>query len=69
MCSFFYANEGHAPMHVHVRHADGYAKFWMGPFQLAYSVKMKVRELTRAETLAKENRALIRRKWNEVHHR
>ncbi|MBI4674916.1 MAG: DUF4160 domain-containing protein [Chloroflexi bacterium] len=63
---FFYANEGQEPIHVHVRHAGGYAKFWMEPFQLDYSVGMKVRELARAEALAKENNRLIRSKWNEV---
>ena len=25
---FFYANEGQEPMHIHVRKAGGFAKFW-----------------------------------------
>ena len=28
---FFYMNEGQEPMHVHVRHAGGFAKFWIMP--------------------------------------
>ncbi len=65
---FFYANEGHEPMHVHVRKAGGFAKFWIEPITLDYSEGMKTRELARAEELIDENVSLIRRKWNEVFH-
>jgi len=63
---FFYSNEGHEPMHVHVRRASGHAKFWMSPLSLAYSEEMKVRELAKAEALIRENAALIRSRWHEV---
>jgi hypothetical protein len=65
---FFYANEGHEPMHVHVRKAGGFAKFWVDPVALDHSQDMKTRELARAEELISENVDLIRRKWNEVFH-
>jgi hypothetical protein len=32
---FFYANEGNEPMHIHVRRAGGFAKFWLEPLELA----------------------------------
>ncbi len=66
---FFYANEGHEPMHVHVRRAGGHAKFWMEPLRLDYSEGLKVPELARAEELIAEQADLIRRKWNEVFNR
>lgn len=63
---FFYANEGHEPMHVHVRRSGGHAKFWLVPLSLAYAEGLKVRELTRAEELIVVHKDAIRRKWNEV---
>jgi hypothetical protein len=26
---FFYANEGNEPIHIHVRKAGGFAKYWI----------------------------------------
>jgi hypothetical protein len=63
---FFYANEGQEPIHVHVRRAGGYAKFWIDPLELDLSEGMKVQELAKAEDLILENETLIRRKWHEV---
>jgi hypothetical protein len=31
---FFYSNEGREPIHVHVRKAGGWAKFWLEPLEL-----------------------------------
>jgi hypothetical protein len=66
---FFYSNEGNEPVHVHVRKAGGYAKFWMEPIVLEYAKGMKTQELTRAEALILENRARIFEKWNEAFNR
>lgn len=63
---FFYMNENREPVHVHVRHAGGFAKFWMEPIELDFSAGMKTQEVARAEKLIVENEQLIRRKWNEV---
>jgi len=63
---FFYMNEGNEPMHVHVRRAGGFAKFWMMPMTLAYAEGMKVRELATAEKMIRDNADLIKSKWNEV---
>jgi hypothetical protein len=37
---FFYSNEGQKPVHVHVRKAGGFAKFWIEPVELDFSQGM-----------------------------
>lgn len=64
---FFYANEGNEPMHIPVRKAGGFAKYWMEPIELDFSQGMKVNELKTAEELIMENVELIKLRWNEVH--
>jgi len=64
---FFYSNEGQEPMHVHVRKAGGFAKFWMEPLELDFSQGMKVKDIKQAEDLIYENYELIKSKWNEIH--
>lgn len=62
---FFYSNE-HRPIHVHVRYGSGEAVFAVEPeVELRESVALKVRELARAEQLARENQALIIAHWHE----
>lgn len=63
---FFYANEGREPIHIHVRKAGGFAKFWLEPLELDWAERMKTKELTRAETLIAENLSRIKEKWHEV---
>jgi hypothetical protein len=63
---FFYANEGSEPMHIHVRKAGGFAKYWMEPVELEFSQGMKVNDLRVAEKLIKENLEMIKKKWYEV---
>lgn len=63
---FFYANENREPMHVHVRRAGGFAKFWMEPIALDHSEGMKTQELARAEQLIMEHEEQIRRRWDEI---
>ena len=64
---YFYANEGNEPEHVHVRKAGGFAKFWLDPVELDHAQGMKVRELSQAEDLVRENLELIQRTWHEIH--
>jgi hypothetical protein len=64
---FFYANEGQEPMHIHVRKAGGFAKFWMDPIELDFAQGMKVSELKLAEQLIGEHFEQIKSKWHEVH--
>ena len=50
---FFYSNE-HQPIHVHVRYGAGEAVFNVHPaVELRESSGLKVRELSRAEALAR----------------
>jgi hypothetical protein len=63
-----YSNEGNEPLHVHVRRAGGFAKFWLEPVDLEYSQGMSPRALSRAEEIIQENHDRIRRKWDEVFH-
>jgi hypothetical protein len=54
-------------MHIHVRKAGGFAKYWIEPVELEFSQGMKVAELKTAEELIMENLELIKLRWNEVH--
>lgn len=64
---FFYANEGQEPIHVHVRKAGGFSKFWINPVELDFSQGMKISDIKQAEELIIEHLDLIITKWNEVH--
>ena len=64
---FFYANEGIEPIHIHVRKAAGFAKYWLDPIELDFSQGMKVQDLKTAEQLIIDNLDKIKTKWNEVH--
>ncbi len=64
---FFYSNEGQEPIHVHVRKAGGFAKFWIEPVELEFSQGMKVGDIKHAEELIYGNLEIIKIKWHEVH--
>ena len=37
-CRFFlFSHEGNEPRHIHVEHAEKYAKFWLEPIELTES--------------------------------
>jgi hypothetical protein len=62
---FFYSND-HRPIHVHVRKGGGEAVFVVeGDVELRESAGMKLKDLSRAEDLAKEHREAIISYWNE----
>jgi hypothetical protein len=65
---FFYSNEGNPreAMHIHVRSADGEAKYWMTPsIYLADSDGFDARTLRELQGVVTSNRDLIERMWNE----
>ena len=64
---FFYSNEGQEPIHIHVRKAGGFAKFWIEPLELDFSQGMKITDIKLAEDLITEHLEIIKTKWNEVH--
>ncbi len=43
---FFYSNEGTEPPHIHVEKADGVAKFWLEPVELANSYGFTAKEVS-----------------------
>ena len=62
---FFYSND-HRPIHVHVRYGGGEAVFNVeNEVELRESQGLKLRELSKAEKLAEENKRLIIKKWHE----
>jgi len=63
---FFYSNEGQEPIHVHVRKAGGFAKFWIDPIELDFSQGMKISDIKQAEELIIDHVELIKIKWNEI---
>ena len=65
---FFYSNEGNPreSMHIHVRSADGEAKFWLTPtIYLADSDGFDARTLRELLGIVTANKDLIERSWNE----
>ena len=62
---FFFSHEGNEPAHIHVEHAEQYAKFWLNPIQLAESEGFRSSEITELRRLVQENKSLFEEKWNE----
>lgn len=63
---YFYSRE-HEPMHVHVKSADGKAKFDILPegIVLVKNTGMKAKDIKCAEMILEENKELAISKWNE----
>ena len=62
---FFFSNEGHEPVHVHVEKAEKYAKFWLHPVSVAYNCKFNSVELNRIAKLIEVRKNEIEGKWND----
>ena len=60
----FYANEGLEPAHIHVRSAQGTAKFWLSPVALADWRRYDYRELNAIRGLVVEHREELLRAWD-----
>ena len=62
---FSYSND-HEPIHVHVRYLGGEAVFNVHEtIELRESHGLKVKELSKAQSLAEAHKKLIVEKWNE----
>ena len=66
MTFFFYSRE-HEPIHVHVKGADGRAKFEILPegIVLVKNEGLKPKDIKAAEMVLEENKELAIEKWNE----
>lgn len=56
---FFFSLEGNEPPHVHVEQAEKFAKFWLNPVSLVKSKGFRSGELTKIQSIVKENRELF----------
>jgi hypothetical protein len=63
---YFYSRE-HEPIHVHVKNADGKAKFDILPegVVLVKNEGIKTKDIKAAEMVLEENKELAIEKWNE----
>lgn len=61
---FFFSNE-HLPIHVHIKNADGTAKFEVKPLKLIENNGIKNKDLHLAESIIEENEDIIVEKWKE----
>jgi hypothetical protein len=62
---FFFSNEGNEPRHIHVEHAEAYAKLWLNPVELAFSTGFTSGQLTKLRKLVEENLELFNNSWDE----
>ncbi|WP_367268585.1 DUF4160 domain-containing protein [uncultured Pedobacter sp.] len=62
----FYSND-HLPIHVHVRNADGEAKFEVEEVKLVSNKGLKNKDINLAQSLIEENKEIIIAKWHEYH--
>ena len=65
---FYFYSEEHLPIHIHVKNADGQAKFNAEPeIELVYNKGLKQKDLNLAEKIINENKEIIIARWNEYH--
>ncbi len=62
---FFYFSNEHLPIHVHIKNADGTAKFSVDPTELIENNGIKKKDLLLAQSIIEENSSLIIDHWNE----
>jgi hypothetical protein len=63
---FFYSDEGHEPMHVHVERGNDEAKLWLDDvISLVYNFGFRRNEISEIRNLIVLNRSRIERRWNE----
>lgn len=61
---FFFFSKEERRIHIHVKHPDGEAKFWMTPkVQLAYNYGLSLTQIQEAQSLIEENDIEIHGAW------
>ncbi len=61
---FFYSND-HEPPHVHVRNADGEARFTIEPLNCIENKGLKNKDVYLAESIIEENKHIFLARWAE----
>ena len=62
---FFFFSDEHLPIHVHIKNADGTAKFEVDPLVLIENKGMKNKDIYLAESIIEENKEIIIAKWKD----
>ena len=62
---YFFSNERQEPPHIHIKAAEGQAKFWLDPTELASNYGFSSRELNVVSRLVEQNEAVFLEAWNE----
>ncbi len=62
---FFFFNNEHLPIHVHIQNSDGDAKFEIRPVRLLDNNGVKNKDIKLAESIIEENEELIAKRWEE----
>ena len=62
---FFFFSHEHLPIHVHIKNADGTAKFEVSPLKLIENNGIKSKDIHLAESIIEENAEVIINRWNE----
>lgn len=64
----FYSDEGdpREPIHIHVAHPNGDAKFWLYPeITVVYNHGFSAKTMRRLRDIVEEHREIIEEAWNE----
>ena len=64
---FFYFSNGHLPIHVDIKNADGATKFNIEPVELIENKGIKKKDILLAESIIEENKDLIISHWNDFY--
>lgn len=62
---FFFSMEGREPPHIHVAHAERYAKFWLDPVGVADVRGFRANEMTDIRKIVVENAQFFLERWYE----
>lgn len=65
---FFFFSREHLPIHIHIRNAEGHAKYEIDPvIKLVENNGIKAKELRLAKKIITENKEQIIIRWREYH--
>ena len=62
---FFFSLEGTEPPHIHVAHAERYAKIWLNTLSISRSKGFRSNELSEILMIVESNKLLFQERWNE----
>jgi hypothetical protein len=62
---YFFATDGHEPVHVHVARERRVAKFWLAPVRVAYNYGFAPVELNRIAGLVRQHEDELVKAWHD----